>query len=95
MTRTDLDRRGLTTLAAGHTCADICQGAVPALLPFFIAARGWSYGAAAALVLAATIGSSIVQPLFGAWADKVSLPWLMPGGVAVAGLGIALSLIHI
>lgn len=91
MTRTDLDRRGLTTLAAGHTCADICQGAVPALLPFFIAARGWSYGAAAALVLAATIGSSIVQPLFGAWADKVSLPWLMPGGVAVAGLGIALA----
>jgi MFS transporter, FSR family, fosmidomycin resistance protein len=86
-----LDRRGLTVLAAGHMCVDMCQGAVPALLPFFISVHGWSYGQAAALVLAATIGSSIVQPAFGHWADRVSLPWLMPGGIAVAVIGIALA----
>jgi FSR family fosmidomycin resistance protein-like MFS transporter len=85
------DKRGLTVLGAGHVCVDMCQGAVPALLPFFIAAHGWSYGQAAALVLAATIGSSIVQPAFGHWADRVSLPWLMPAGVTVAILGIALA----
>ena len=90
MTR-NLDRRGLFVLATGHVCVDLCQGAVPALLPFFIAAHGWSYGQAAALVLAVTIGSSVVQPAFGHWADKVSLPWLMPGGVVVAIGGIALA----
>ena len=37
------------------------------------------------LVLAATIGSSLVQPLFGALSDRLTLPWLMPVGVAVAG----------
>jgi FSR family fosmidomycin resistance protein-like MFS transporter len=86
---TGLDKRGLFVLAGGHVSVDLCQGAVPALLPFFIAQHGWSYGQAAALVLAATIGSSVVQPAFGHWADRVSVPWLMPGGVAVAIVGIA------
>jgi FSR family fosmidomycin resistance protein-like MFS transporter len=85
-----LDRRALASLGAGHAAVDLCQGAVPALLPFLIAERQWSYAAAGALVLAATIGSSIVQPLFGALSDRLSLPWLMPGGVFVAGAGIAL-----
>jgi MFS transporter, FSR family, fosmidomycin resistance protein len=86
-----LDRRGLSVLGLGHASVDLCQGAVPALLPFFIAERGWSYGQAAVLVLAATIGSSIIQPVFGHWADKVSLPWLMPSGVAAGLGGLALS----
>jgi len=86
-----LDQRGLGVLGLGHASVDLCQGAVPALLPFFIAEHGWSYGQAAALVLAATIGSSIVQPAFGHWADKVSLPWLMPAGVAAGLGGLALS----
>ena len=42
-----LDRRGLAVLASGHACADMAQGAVPALLPFLIDQRGLSYGAAA------------------------------------------------
>ena len=41
------------------------QGAVPALLPFLAAERGYSYAALGALVLFSTIGSSIIQPLFG------------------------------
>jgi len=32
-----LDKRGLTALASGHAVADLCQGAVPALIPFLIA----------------------------------------------------------
>lgn len=69
----------------------MAQGAVPALLPFLIASRGYSYAAAAALVLAMTFTSSLIQPLFGHLADRHSLPWLMPGGVLVAGSGIALA----
>jgi MFS transporter, FSR family, fosmidomycin resistance protein len=86
-----LDRRALASLAAGHASVDLCQGAVPALLPFFIAQRHYSYAAAGMLVLAATIGSSVVQPIFGALSDRLTLPGLMPIGAVVAGVGVAAS----
>src|SRR3954463_3856361 len=85
----DLDRRGLAALAAGHAAADLCQGSVPALIPFLIAQRGYSYAAAGGLLLAVTGGSSIIQPLFGAVSDRLSMSWLMPVGVALAAFGIA------
>jgi MFS transporter, FSR family, fosmidomycin resistance protein len=87
--RGGLDRRALTVLGAGHLCVDLCQGAVPALLPFLAAERGYSYAALGALVLFSTIGSSIVQPLFGLLSDRFARPWLMPTGLALAGTGIA------
>ena len=81
----------MAVLSLGHLCVDLCQGALPALLPFLIAAHHWSYGQASALVLAATLCSSVIQPLFGHLSDGRSLPWLMPGGVALAGIGISLA----
>jgi MFS transporter, FSR family, fosmidomycin resistance protein len=87
----NLDRRAMAVLSLGHLCVDLCQGALPALLPFLIVAHDWSYGQASALVLAATVSSSIVQPLFGHLSDGRSLPWLLPGGVALAAAGIALA----
>ena len=78
-------------LAAGHMCVDFCQGAVPALLPFLIRDRGYSYAAVAALVLASSIGSSLIQPLFGLRSDRTSAPWLMPVGVLVGAIGIGLA----
>ncbi|MGI8780027.1 MAG: MFS transporter [Solirubrobacteraceae bacterium] len=86
-----VDRRGIGTLAAGHACADLCQGAVPALLPFLIAQRGLSLTAAAALLTASTIGSSVVQPLFGLWSDRLSTPVLLPAGVALGSIGIGVA----
>ncbi len=86
-----LDRRALGVLAGGHLCVDLCQGAVPALLPFLAAERGYSYAALGALVLFSTIGSSIIQPLFGLLSDRIAQPWLMPGGLVLAGVGIALA----
>jgi MFS transporter, FSR family, fosmidomycin resistance protein len=89
--REGLDRRALAVLGAGHLCVDLCQGAVPALLPFLAAERGYSYAALGALVLFSTIGSSIVQPLFGLLSDRIARPWLMPAGLTLAGTGIALA----
>jgi FSR family fosmidomycin resistance protein-like MFS transporter len=89
--RADLDRRGLGLLGGAHMSVDLCQAAVPALLPFFIQQRGYSYAAAGALVFAATVGSSLIQPLFGHAADRLQVPWLMPAGVLMAGAGIALA----
>jgi len=83
-----LDKRGLTALASGHAVADLCQGAVPALIPFLIAERGYSYSAVGALLLFVTVGSSIIQPAFGALSDRLSMAWLMPVGVALAALGV-------
>ncbi|MGI8710281.1 MAG: MFS transporter [Acidimicrobiales bacterium] len=87
----ELDRRSLTVLGLAHMCADMCQGAVPALLPFLAAQRGYSYAARGSLILAATIGSSLIQPVFGLVSDRVRQPWLMPAGVLVAGAGVALA----
>src|SRR3954451_9101131 len=84
----DLDRRGLAFLASGHAVADLCQGAVPALIPFLISERGYSYSAVGALLLSVTVGSSVIQPAFGALSDRLSLAWLMPVGVALAALGV-------
>jgi FSR family fosmidomycin resistance protein-like MFS transporter len=85
----DLDRRGLAALASGHAAADLCQGSIPALIPFLISQRGYSFSAAGALLLVVTIGSSIIQPLFGAVSDRLHLWWLMPVGVALSAVGIA------
>jgi FSR family fosmidomycin resistance protein-like MFS transporter len=40
-------------------------------------------------VFAASIASSVVQPLFGHFADRLSKPWLMPTGLLLAGIGLA------
>lgn len=86
-----LDRGSIATLAGGHACVDLCQGAVPALLPFLIVERGLSLAAAAALITASTIGSSLVQPLFGLWSDRLGSPVLLPAGVAVGSVGLGVA----
>ena len=83
------DRRALGLLAAGHACADLCQGAVPALVPFLVAERGLSFAQTGLLVLVMSITSSLVQPLVGLWADRHDAPWIAAAGVAVGGAGIA------
>jgi FSR family fosmidomycin resistance protein-like MFS transporter len=84
-----MDRRGLATLACGHAAADLCQGSIPALIPFLISQRGYSFSAAGTLLLVVTVGSSIIQPLFGALSDRLQLWWLIPVGVALSAVGIA------
>jgi MFS transporter, FSR family, fosmidomycin resistance protein len=86
-----VDRRAMVTLSTGHLFTDIAQGSIPAMLPFLIARDHLSYAAASALVLAATISSSVIQPLFGHVSDRFSLAWLMPLGPALGGLGVALA----
>ena len=84
-------RNYIYLFSAGHLCSDINQGALPAMLPFFISAYHFNYTAAAGLILAANIISSIVQPLFGQLADKKSRPWIMASGVLLAGGGMAIT----
>ncbi|MDY0190431.1 MAG: MFS transporter [Desulfuromonas sp.] len=69
-------------LSLGHLVTDVNQGALPAMLPFLIADYGLSYTAAASIVFAANVASSIIQPIFGFAADKSSKPWLLSIGIA-------------
>lgn len=83
--------RPIVLLSVGHACVDVYQGAVASLVPFFVAERAYAYATVSGLVLAASLLSSVVQPLFGALTDRWALPWLLPVSTILAGLGIALS----
>ncbi|EFL19792.1 MFS transporter [Streptomyces sp. C] len=81
----------ISLLAVGHACVDIYQGAVAALIPFFVAERDYTYAVASGIVLAASLLSSVAQPVFGALTDRWAMPWLLPVSTLLGGVGIALS----
>ena len=89
--RAEIDRRAMTALSSGHLATDFANGALPALLPFLVERFELSYTLAAVVILASAISSSVIQPLFGLWSDRRGAIWLLPAGVALAGLGIALA----
>ena len=69
-----IDRRGISTLAAGHMVVDATTGALPALLPVFTAIYALSDLAASMIVGASLLVSSAIQPLFGLLADRRATP---------------------
>jgi FSR family fosmidomycin resistance protein-like MFS transporter len=83
--------RLLGLLALGHMVIDINQGALPALLPFLKAALGLSYTATGTIVLMANVTSSIIQPLFGYFADRTARRWLLPLSVVLSSVGLGLT----
>jgi FSR family fosmidomycin resistance protein-like MFS transporter len=89
--RTEIDRRAMALLSSGHLATDFANGALPALLPFLKDRFSLSYTAVGGLVLASQASSSLIQPLFGLWSDRRGAMWLLPAGVALAGIGIALA----
>ncbi|HTZ04361.1 MAG TPA: MFS transporter [Gaiellaceae bacterium] len=84
----EIDRRAIAALSGGHFAADFASGSVPALIPFLTSRFHLSYALAAMLLLAATVSSSLVQPLFGFWSDRRGALWLIPGGVLLAAVGV-------
>lgn len=72
----------------GHFAVDWCQGAVPALLPYFILQYDLSYREAATLIFANMMVASVIQPVFGYYSDKVSKPWFVPLGPLLAGASV-------
>jgi FSR family fosmidomycin resistance protein-like MFS transporter len=89
--RAELDRKAMTALSSGHLAVDFSAGAVPALIPFFVDEYDLSYTLTAVVMLAATVSSSLVQPLFGVWSDRRGALWLLPAGVALAAIGTGLA----
>lgn len=86
-----MDRRAVALLSAGHLGADLFLGAVPALVPLFVAQRGMSYADAGLLVLAGSLASALMQPLAGLVGDRLRAPWLAPLGLLLTGAGLAVA----
>src|ERR1700760_1183694 len=89
--RAGIDKRAMTALSGGHLAVDFASGSVPALIPFMTDRFHLSYALAAMLLLAATVSSSLVQPLFGLWSDRKGALWLIPGGTILGAVGVGLA----
>lgn len=81
--------RPVSLLVLAHAAADINQGSIPVLLPFFIAEHHISYAAAATFVFAVNLVSTLAQPVFGFIVDRHSRPWLIPVAMLAIGLGVS------
>src|SRR5436309_9536511 len=81
----------MALLSSGHLATDFANGALPALLPYLKDRFSLSYTAVGGVILASQASSSLIQPLFGLWSDRRGAMWLLPAGVALAGIGIALA----
>ncbi|WAX59178.1 MFS transporter [Jatrophihabitans cynanchi] len=86
-----MNKRGVAIMSLAHVVDDSYQGAVPALLPFFVAERHYSYAAVSGLTLAATLLSSVAQPAFGWWTDRRPRRWLIGAGILTAAAGVGLA----
>src|SRR3954454_4440693 len=84
------DRRMLGLLTGSHAVDDFYQGAVPALVALLVTNRHYGYAAATGITLAASLLSSVVQPVFGILSDRRERRWLVPLGMATAGTRIGL-----
>ncbi len=81
----------LSLLAMGHMVIDVNGGSLTALLPFLKPALALSYASAAFVILMANVTSSLIQPVFGYFADKTSRRWILPASVLLASLGMGLT----
>lgn len=83
------DSLRLVLIASAHLFVDLCQGMVVAMLPFLVSAGRISYAAGGGLVFAASASSSVVQPIFGHLADRLTSRWLLPLSLVVTGWALA------
>jgi MFS transporter, FSR family, fosmidomycin resistance protein len=85
-----LNLKMLLVLSFGHLATDVCQSALPAILPFLKAKLLLSYAMTGVIMMASNITSSVIQPLFGYWSDQKEKAFLLPLGCLFAGLGLSL-----
>ena len=85
-----VDRKAMAALSSGHLATDLAQGSLPALPPFLVdEVRPLVHDGGRARARRDTISSSLIQPAFGLWSDARGALWLLPAGVALAGVGMA------
>lgn len=88
--KSSLNLKVLLVLSFGHLATDMCQSALPAILPFLKAKLLLSYAMSGLILVASNVTSSVIQPLFGYLSDKREKAFLLPLGCLCAGLGLSL-----
>ena len=73
-------------LALGHAVDDFYPSFLAPLLPFFVEQLGLSLALAGALVTLQGFATSLVQPLFGYFADRVQRPTLLAWGILASAI---------
>jgi MFS transporter, FSR family, fosmidomycin resistance protein len=80
-------------LSVSHLCMDITGSALPAIMPFFKMALSLSYTQIGLVIMVSNLTSSIIQPCFGYFSDRMQINWLLPvsvlltyGGFSLVGL---------
>jgi MFS transporter, FSR family, fosmidomycin resistance protein len=85
-----LNAKAIVILGLSHVLIDLTATALPALLPFLKDALSLNYTQVGAVIMAANLISSIIQPCFGYVSDRVELKWLLPVATAVTYAGFSM-----
>jgi FSR family fosmidomycin resistance protein-like MFS transporter len=81
---------GAAAIALAHAVNDSYAYILPPLLPALLTQAGITLGMGAALVAVQLLASSVLQPVFGHWADQSGGGrWMSWTGVLLSGLGAA------
>ncbi|MBS4173111.1 MFS transporter [Bacillus sp. FJAT-49736] len=78
----------LAAISAGHFFNDSIQAIVPAMSPILKNALNLSYTQIGWIAFVVNMTSSVMQPVFGYYADKRSTPFLLPLGMFMSLLGL-------
>lgn len=81
----------LWILSIGHLIVDLTQGVLPIITPLLAQNLHLNYFQVGIVALAFTFSSAIIQPIFGVLSDRYTMPWLMPLGLFLSGLGLSLT----
>lgn len=83
------NKKILALLGTGHAVTDVNQGVLPMMLAYLQPVFALSQFQVGLAMLVFNVSSSVIQPAFGIFSDRIRVPWLIPLGCLLAGLGMS------
>ena len=87
-------------LSASHLIIDVTGSALPAIMPFLKTSLALNYAQVGFVIMMSNVTSSIIQPCFGYFSDRMQIRWLLPvsvlltyGGFSLVGLAPSYALL--
>lgn len=78
----------LFAISSGHMLNDSFQAVVAAMFPILESSMGLSYAQIGWIAFVVNMTSSVMQPVFGLYADKKPTPFLLPFGMFLSLIGL-------